>query len=97
MKKFNINNYVYVKLTDIGYEQYLDKLKYYHDTTPTLFEWPTIENIKLKEDKNGYLKFQMWEVMDLFGENLFNGCDKPFELDILIDENDLKYRDIELL
>ena len=90
MKKFNINNEVLIKLTDVGYNMYLDILKCYHNMAPTVFEWPTIEGIKSKENKNGYLKFQVWEVMKIFGEKLFLGSNSPFEMDILIDESDLK-------
>jgi len=40
-------------------------------------------------DENGYVSFQMWDLMSRFGEFICLGCKPPFETVILIDEKDL--------
>jgi hypothetical protein len=73
--KFNINNYVLVKLTDCGRkildDQHNELKKSLPDAEP-LF----------KLDEDGWCKIQLWELMSIFGGHLFNGCRIPFETTI---------------
>lgn len=61
MKVFNINEYIYVKLTDRG-KNILNN--YYAD-----FDWKPTPN------EEGYYKFQMWQFMNLFGNHFSMGTD----------------------
>lgn len=77
---FNINENVKVKLTEKG----LDILRANHDDlrthVPSLREFtpPTI-------DSEGYSIFQMWNLMETFGKQMYVGNTKyPFEMDIKI-------------
>lgn len=77
MRKFNINKMVKVKLTSKGKEIHKQRYdKYNH----------SIEYTPPKEDENGYSDFQMWELMNIFGEHTSIGLDQCFEATILIDD-----------
>jgi hypothetical protein len=73
--KFNINDYVRVKLTDHG--------RKILDDQHTEFKkvMPSAEPIH-KPDEDGWCKFQLWELMSIFGQHLYNGCQIPFETTI---------------
>ena len=83
MKIININTDIWVKLTEEGNKIILMKeVNNFGKPMP----------IK-RETKNGYTRFQLWEVMNLFGEELYHGNNKlPIETDIMIEESDLKDR-----
>jgi hypothetical protein len=72
--QFNVNEWVKVKLTEQG----LAILKSQHDELrrdfPKLKPWkpPAV-------DAEGYSKFQLWELMNRFGESVSIGCKLPFE------------------
>ena len=68
--KFNVNNYVRVKLTEVG---------------KNILE---AEEIKYLPDEEGFVRFQMWELMQIFGNHMWNGCDIPFETNIGLEENE---------
>lgn len=38
------------------------------------------------EDSLGYSEWQLWELMSIFGEHLYNGCELTFENEIIINE-----------
>jgi hypothetical protein len=78
LKSFNINDYVYVRLNDTGRKIYGDYWAKY-----------SCEPIPLIEEDNGYSKWQLWDLMNVFGEHIFNGCRMPFDCNILIQEKDL--------
>ena len=87
MKSFNINSTVKVELTEFG-KQMLEK---YHiefwGSRGMLDKFPYEP---YKEDENGYVKFQLWDLMDKLGKYCSFGCDLPFDTVILIDEKDLR-------
>ena len=64
----NMNGYVKIKLLPKGLEIMRDQ-----GLRPT----------DLEEDENGFVKFQLWEVMNTFGAHCFQGCELPFETDII--------------
>ena len=37
-------------------------------------------------DEDGYISFQMWNFMEIFGNHINFGYKPPFDLDIIIDE-----------
>ncbi len=61
--KINLNVQVYVKLTEKG-KEILSSKEFVSHFTP---------------DHEGYYKFQLWELMQIFGKDLWNGCKVPFE------------------
>ncbi|WP_321388692.1 hypothetical protein [uncultured Enterococcus sp.] len=74
-QKFNINQFVKVKLTETGIKIYQEKFLKYGGKAPELII-----------DDNGFSKFQMHDLMNTFGEYLFMGnIDMPFETNILIE------------
>ncbi len=79
--KFNINNYVKVKLTDWGLEVHK---KHYDKFLPTFINYsmPII-------DEDGYTKFQLWELCSIFGEYMGNGLPNCFETTIIFADKDL--------
>lgn len=64
MKRFNINNWVKVKLTEEG----LDLLEQSHYDLYESIGKPPREWVKPVVDENGYSKFQMWDLMNKFGK-----------------------------
>lgn len=78
--QFNINNYVHIKMTQHGRDIYE---KYWTDLMSGYKDWQY--NPK-KESVDGWSKWQMWDVMRVFGEHMYNGCVMPFEANIIIEE-----------
>ncbi len=73
---FNVNDYVYVKLTAHGYEILRKNWEYFG--TDILFQEP-----KESVEYPGYVQFQMWELMREFGPHLGVGTPLlPFEMNI---------------
>ena len=68
LKAVNINVTVWVKLTDEG-----KKLLREH------YESHRINASKVpKLYRKGKVSFQLWDLMHIFGPNLYNGCTVPF-------------------
>jgi hypothetical protein len=67
--RFNINNYVKVKLTDYG-KSIIANNKY------VLTHY--------KEDDDGWSKWQLWELMSVFGDYVSLGREVPFDTEIII-------------
>lgn len=82
MVKFNVNSKVKVKLTDKGWDilradrERMQKLVPTHD-----WKLPT-------PDEDGYLTYQMWTFMQMFGPHITMGMMPPFETDIFLVTND---------
>ena len=83
---FNINNYVEIKLTQYG----KDILKEKEDKIFT--EYPSLKEYlyKYKVNNTGYLKLQLWEVMNIFGDHLGYGLQNPFEMKIRMEVKDVE-------
>lgn len=79
--EFNINFYMYVKLTDFGKEKIIEK--YGHEYFKHCIE--------SHRQPDGYYQLQAHTVMHLFGEYLYNGnINKPFDLNIYFTDDDLQ-------
>lgn len=78
MFEFNVNQTVYVKLTDKGRrilrENHVKRLGRY----PLRYEEP-------KVDAEGYTRFQLWVLMQEFGPHMRLGLDPFFEATIKMD------------
>lgn len=83
---FNVNSYVYVKLTQKG----LDILKKEHEELMSFYgALAQRDFLPPNTNSDGYSKFQLWSLMATFGGDCFNGCVVPFETTFLIDKEDL--------
>ena len=68
----NVNDHVWVKLTpegEIAYKKWNEDLGV-KDPLPLQKTW------------DGFVKFQLWELMQIFGGSCYNGCKVPFETQI---------------
>ena len=77
--KFNINNFVKVKLTIKGrriLKERHDKLNHVCNKKP--------EKLSIKTDKNGYTEFQLHELMNIFGPHMTLGFKPPFLTNIIL-------------
>jgi len=72
---FNINEYVKVKLTARGLK--------IHKSEYTRFMPSDWVYVKPSVDENGYSKFQMWNLMSIFGEHISMTLEPPFETEII--------------
>ncbi len=79
-KKFNINCYVKVRLTDVG----INELKRQHAALG--FD----RKFSIKVDSDGFTRFQMWSLMEELGHLCHLGFSQPFETDIKFLSSDLK-------
>ena len=91
MKTLNINSQVRIKLTPCG----IEKLKKKHEELRSFC--PSIGDFKPPEtDKDGYCEMQLWDVMNTFGEDMYNGnMNLPFETNIQIDDAKFEAEDEE--
>lgn len=84
--KFNVNCSVKVKLTELGeaiLEERYDKLdEFIKSRNGKGLEYPFL----VLKDKNGYTKFQLWDLMETFGPYVGLGRELPFETEIEIPE-----------
>ena len=79
--KFNINYFMYIKLTDFGKEKIIEKYGYDY------FRHCVESNIL----SDGYCKLQAHTVMNLLGEYCYNGAKQlPFETNVYFTSDDLK-------
>lgn len=83
---FNLNDKILVKLKPDGYKHYQ---KEYNEYLPVDLK-KSISELRSKEDKDGYLSFQAWEFMRIFGKTIVFGATTIFETDIKISELYLK-------
>jgi len=78
MKKININETVKVKLNEVGLAIYADSAK----ETNKKFEENNVKckfPIYPKRDDKGYVEFQLWDLMKLYGKHLELTLMSPFE------------------
>lgn len=80
--KFNINDYVRVKLTPHG--RFLLEKK--HHEFYEKYRIANREYTPYKEDDNGWSTWQLWNLMNYLGEYITMGAELPFETNIEIVE-----------
>ena len=77
--KFNVNHDVKVKLTPKG----INILKRRHEELCRLIDKePDFKEPKVDED--GYVTFQMWNLMHCFGHEICLGQELPFKAEIIL-------------
>lgn len=80
--EFNINDYVYVKLTDAGRKKFrrrTEELEDYYNKPRGTFYAPR------EEDADGWSKWQMDVLTNTFGEMITIGNELPFETTIRLE------------
>ena len=74
MKTLNINSYVRIKPTEFGLETLRKKYEVIKEWYPAEF------NRLTTPDEDGYIEMQLWQVMHIFGKNMYSGSNKiPFD------------------
>lgn len=79
-QKYNINNQCKVKLTANGVALLDHKRAQLRERSPTL-DWSRWH----MPDDEGYLKLELWGIMQLFGEHIRMGGPNPIHTEILIE------------
>ena len=82
MITLNINEVVQVKLTDAGREELLRQIDEFNKEFPKA----RLKRALPHEDKEGWSKFQLLDLMNRLGHMLSLCCEIPFEDDIKIKE-----------
>ena len=87
MKKFNVNNFIKVQLTDRGKDIYYHKddgVNKFYGTEMITPEYP-------KVDGDGFTIFQLWDFMNIYGPHMHNGMEQVIKNNnIYIDEKYLE-------
>ena len=76
MKEFNVNDYVWVRLTPLGYQIHRE-----HQTSLV----PHYPYTPPETDDEGWTRFQLWGLMQIFGPKISWG-QLPFETTIRVQE-----------
>jgi hypothetical protein len=74
---FNVNHYVYVRLTDRGRQIHRERFEAVFAGTKIKYSAPV-------ENADGWSKWQLWDLMNVFGEHVRLGVELPFECEIEI-------------
>ena len=69
----NLNDYVKVKLTDLGKDIYYHQFDNLIEVNPMITSYISPHYPKI--DEEGYTQFQLWEFMQLYGKHI--GMGKP--------------------
>ena len=83
--KFNLNDHILVKLTNLGKELIIKKCGYGY------FEVIWERN----KTNDGYYKGQAHAFINMFGEHLFNGCKMPCEPTVYFLKEELEKENAE--
>ncbi len=81
MIDFNINDWVHVKLNQVGKDELKKQWQEYHELYPKAF--PTFS--LPKEDAEGFSKWQLHTLMSVLGHKCTLGLEPPFDTAIKID------------
>jgi len=80
---FNLNDDIKVKLTDKGYQYWVEYCNRYFHFRPDV-DVESVKNLKTKEDKDGYVKFHLWEFMSIFGNVTCMGMPQYYDLNVIL-------------
>ena len=82
--EFNLNHYIYVKLTDTGRAE----LERQHDDLMLHYPNHTSPYIPPNEDKEGFSKFQGHSLINRLGHLMIMGGEPPFDIKIRLENKD---------
>jgi hypothetical protein len=80
-REFNVNHYVYVRITEQGWKVLEDYFR--------ALDFPPIarEQAYYAPDEHGWSRFQMWDLMNIFGPSMGMGFGPvPFETTIRLQD-----------
>lgn len=80
--EINLNDTCYIKLTDYGRKILKEKYEEFNRDHGDIYKY----NPK-NEDSEGWSKWQLWDIMTVFGNVMYNGFNIPFETDIRLHTN----------
>ncbi len=80
---FNVNQYIKVKLTDVGKVELKRQHNELRKVCASVGEYSPKE-----EDEDGFVKFQAWSLFSSLGHLCNIGCNPPFETDVKIEVNE---------
>jgi hypothetical protein len=69
MIEYNLNKTVYARLNNIGRDIYKNYIQSLNSNLST----------ELEVDENGFTKFQLWDLIHIFGEYINLGLPTPFD------------------
>ena len=78
----NVNERVKVKLTKLGEEVYQKQYDAMNEILVGMGARP-LEPIDLASDEKGYVEFQIWDLMKIFGEFMYLGAPPMFESNLI--------------
>ena len=73
-RTINLNDQIRFKITKYG-EAYLERL---NQTSPVYKQYPKT----FEKDADGFSTAQIWEIANIFGPEMYNGCNPPIETTI---------------
>jgi hypothetical protein len=92
---FNLNDKILVKLHPIGYEHWMSKCNNVFERAFTVTQNESvkqhikgIEYFKSRENADGYISFQAWDFMNIFGESIWMGGEQMFDINIKVECKD---------
>jgi len=77
--RFNVNDYVRVRLTETGW----DILN--ADLALRRAQFPSAKWSLPKPDTDGWIRYQLWSFMQEFGPHIAMGLKTPFETEIIVE------------
>lgn len=80
---FNLNHSVKVKVTEYGYQVWKDHQNRFCEFSAQI-EKTELVHLKEKEDKDGYVTFQLWVLMETFGSHMSMGFKNVIEPNIIL-------------
>jgi len=88
MKTLNLNSIVRVRIKPFG----INRLREIHEEFQRDFPFAVGEFCPPPADEDGFSEMQLWVVMHIFGNSLYNGAgatNLPIDMNIQIKEEDL--------
>jgi hypothetical protein len=89
MKEFNLNSTIYVRLHEKGFQRLADAHNEFCSRIPN-WEKRTPEHYQKMVNDDGYYSFQAWDFIQTFGPVTSLGMHNIYDINILIEDSDLK-------
>lgn len=87
LKELNLNEHVFIKLNDRGYNRLAEE----HNRYARPNDRRTSSFYKAEANRHrGWYRIQFWELMQIFGDVMYNGAPLCFDLAVRIPEDALK-------
>ena len=85
-EKYNLNHKIKIKLNKSGIEILKNnRLNLLRQIKESGVKDPALKEYEHKPDENGYVTFQGYDFINIFGGHLILGLEAPFDLNVLIE------------